>query len=528
MKKLLFLWIAFFYLNTFGQNLTLNDLEGKELHNRIRLNYILIDQPNITYDYRDGSTYTLDPNMGFWGLNYYLPLNNWLYTGAGFHGAGYGDQGGLFTLGVTMGVNFPISKRLDFDANLHFGGGGGFRSLVNGGGLLYPNAGLKYNAKGFSFGLQYGYVNFFTGIQKGDNISFFIEIPTTVRTSSYANAQKTFDVNDDNKDEFWEKPGVKSVQQITFDFFFPVGMTRNDGIANFNAATPITQTLSILGFEYQKYLNRNTFIYAHADAMYGGLEAGFMDIFFGAGKNFFESKYVNFFAKMGIGAAGGRIFPENGLTIYPNAGFDVKLTKKFGLSFHGGYHRAVGGTFEAYTAGFSIKHYGLSGGTIDPFTNEKVKTIKTQGIRIYAENQTILKIAKTTPPVPLNLQMIALKLGYNINKRFYFVGETSFAYEGESGGYAHGVFGLGITSNRIIKERISIFAEALGGVAGGAGVATGPGLMVKGIAGFNFHINDNLSLHTSAGRIRLPLGEVNSTNINIGLNYGLSLFNTKK
>jgi hypothetical protein len=527
MKRLFFLVFTFFCINNFAQNLTLNDLEGKELHNRIRLNYILIDQPNRIYTYPDGTTYTLSPSMGFWGLNYFFPLNDWLYTGAGFHGAAYGDQGGLFTLGVSLGVNFPISKKIDFDANLHFGGGGGFRSLVNGGGLLYPNIGLKYNTKNISFGLQYGYVNFFTGVQKGDNFSFFIEIPTTVRTSSYANAQKTFEVNNDYNNEFWDKPAVKNVQQITFDYFFPVGMTRNDGIANFNAATPITQTLSVLGFEYQKYINKNTFLYAHVDAMYGGLEAGFMDVFFGAGKNFLESKYINLFAKMGIGAAGGRIFPENGLTVYPNAGFDVKLSKNFGLSLHGGYHRAVGGTFEAYTAGFSIKHYGLSGGTTNPYTKEKLKTIKTQGIRLYTENQTYLKVAKTHSS-PLNLQMIALKLGYTINKRFYFVGETSFAYEGKSGGYAHGVFGLGITSNRFIKERFSIFAEALGGVAGGAGVDTGEGVMVKGIAGLNFHVNDNLSFHTSAGRIRLPLGSVNSTNINIGFSYGLSILNAKK
>lgn len=527
MKNFLLLLIIFVTSSNYAQDYTLDDLEGKELHNRIRLNYILIDQPNRTYTYGDGTTYTLDPSMGFWGLNYYFPLNDWLYTGAGFHGAAYGDQGGLFTLGVNLGVNFPIFKNLYFDANVHFGGGGGFRSLVNGGGLLYPNAGLKYNAKGVSFGVQYGYVNFFTGIQKGDNISFFIEIPTTVRTSSYANAQKTFQVNDNNEDEFWQKPAVKNVQQVTFDYFFPIGQSRNDGIANFNAATPLTQTLSILGFEYQKYINYNTFLYAHADAMYGGLESGFMDVFFGAGKNFWQSKYINFFAKMGIGAAGGRIFPENGLTIYPNAGFDFKFSKKFGISFHGGYHRAVGGTFEAYTAGFSLKHYGLTGGLTDPYSNEKVLAIKTQGVKVQVENQTYFNMAKTDSQ-KLDLQLIALKIIYDINKRLYFVGEASFAYEGKSGGFAHGIFGLGIKSNKLFNDKFSFFAEAMGGVSGGAGVDTGEGITVRATTGVNYHLNDNLSFHISGGQISTPLGNVNSTNINIGLAYGLSILNAKK
>jgi hypothetical protein len=52
--------------------------------------------------------------------------------------------------------------------------------------------------------------------------------------------------------------------------------------------------------------------------MYSGLMAGFMDLFFGVGKNFVETDRVNLFAKFGVGAAGGRIFPENGLTIYPS------------------------------------------------------------------------------------------------------------------------------------------------------------------------------------------------------------------
>jgi len=168
MKNILFICFLFLGLQTgFSQILTLEDLEPKELHNSIRLNYTLVHQPT------DKVGYALQPTMGFIGLTYNIPLNDWLYTGAGFHTAITGDQGGLFTLGVTLGVNFPIYRDLYFDANVHFAGGGGYRTLVNGGGMLYPNAGIQYKKNGYSFGIQYGYVNFFTGIQKSDNISFF-------------------------------------------------------------------------------------------------------------------------------------------------------------------------------------------------------------------------------------------------------------------------------------------------------------------------------------------------------------------
>jgi hypothetical protein len=520
MKKILLFIFILVSVNAFSQTHTLAELLGTEMQNRIRLNYTLVHQPV------DQVSYNLAPRLGFIGLNYNVPLNDWLYTGVGFHTAITGDQGGLFTLDVGLGVNFPIYKNLYFDANVYFGGGGGFRSLVNGGGIIYPNAGLGYKKNGYAFGIQYGYVNFFTGIQKSDNFSFFVEIPSTLRLSSYKNAQKTFTVNSNLKDAFWKKPAVKSVQQMTFDYFFPIGRSRADATTT-PPYRPLRETLSILGFEYQRYLTSNTFVYAHVDAMYAGLVSGFMDLFFGVGKNFIETKNINFFAKMGIGAAGGRIYPEGGLTMYPNAGFDVRITDKFGISAHGGYHRALGGTFEAYTAGFSFKYYGLSGGIEDPFTGVKTSQIKARGVGIGVQNQTYFDVAKDDNST-IDLQMLSLKIIYDINKRFYLIGETSFAYEGESGGYAHGIFGLGIRSNRFIRNKISTFVELMGGVAGGAGVDTGEGLLARTTAGINYHANESLSFNVAAGQTWTPLGNVNSTNLNVGFTYSFSILNAKK
>jgi hypothetical protein len=525
MKNLLFIILSIISLNSFSQNL--DDIKTFTLSNNIRLNHIFIQQPDLIYNYADGSQYELKPKMGLLGFNYNIALNDWLYTGAGFHGASVGDQGGLFTLGINLGVNLPIYKNIFFDANIHFGGGGGFRSLVNGGAILYPKAGLQYKLKNVAFGVQYGIVDFTNGIQGGDNFSFFIEIPTTIRAASYANANKKYEVIETD-DEFWEKPAVKNVQLIKFDFFYPRGETRNDGLGNFNNTTPITQTLQLIGFEYQSYVNRNTFLYAHVDTMYKGLRAGFMDVFFGIGKNFIETKYVNFYAKMGIGAAGGRIFPENGLTMYPSTGIDVKLSDHFGISLHGGYHRSIGGTFEALTSGVGFKYFGLSGGKTDPYSNKKAKYIKTQGISIAVQNQTYFKVAILDRANDPNLQQIALKINYDINNRFYVAAETSFAYDGGAGGYAHGIFGLGIKSNRFANNYLSIFAEAAAGVAGGGGVDSGEGVLIRPTAGFNFHANDDLSFNFSAGQMWSPYGNVNSSNINIGVSYSLSILNAKK
>ncbi|MFY7669603.1 hypothetical protein ACOSP6_00810 [Tenacibaculum sp. MEBiC06402] len=518
MKKITLLLILLVSFSAFSQEESdYSSFKFKELNNNIRVNYISVNQPT------DKVNYELQPVMGLIGVNYNIPLTDWLYTGAGFHAAVTGDQGGLFTLGVNLGVNKRIYKSLYFDANIHFGGGGGFRSLVNGGGLIYPNVGLEYKFNKFSIGVQYGYVDFFTGIQKDDNISFFVQIPTRLNVGSYADANKTFEISETDE----ETPAVKSVQQVTFDYFFPMGNSRTDASTN-PRYQPIDQMLSVLGFEYQRYLNEKTFIYAQLDAMYGGLTAGFMDLFLGVGKNVEINKRINLFGKFGIGAAGGRIFPEGGLTMYPNGGFDVRITNKVGLSVHGGYHKAIGGiaSFEAITAGFSLKYYGLSGGTNDPFTGEKLKEIKTQGIQIGVQNQSYFDVAKFGIPNS-DLQLIALKLNLDINKRFYLSGEASFAYEGKSGGYAHGMFGIGVTSNKFLNNKISTFLELSAGVAGGGRVDSGQGVLARPTVGINYHINNDITFNVSGGHIISPWGNVSSNSLNIGLSYGLSFLNGK-
>ncbi|MEQ6124195.1 hypothetical protein AAON49_08355 [Pseudotenacibaculum sp. MALMAid0570] len=516
-KSILLLLFVFISYQVFSQTEDSSTLNTTKLDNKIRLTYTLVGMPT------DKVNYQLEPKMGLVGLNYNVPLNKWLYTGAAMHAAVTGDQGGLFTLGVNLGVNTKLYKNLYFDANVHFGGGGGFRTLVNGGGILYPSIGLQYKKNNYSFGIQYSQVNFFTGIIKNDNFSFFLEIPSTLQKTDYKNSQKEFVLNNNSKDEFWKKTGVKSVQQVTFDYFFPIGLSRKDATESFE---PINNTLSIVGFEYQRYLNSNTFIYVHTDAMYQGLISGFMDLFIGAGKNFVETKHVNFFGKFGIGAAGGRIYPEDGLTMYPSIGADIKFTEKFGLSLHGGYHRSIGATFEAYTAGFSFKYYGLSGGTVDPFSLEEAAKIKAQGMQIGVQNQTYYDVAKFGIP-DSDLQLIAIKINYDVTRRFYFSGEASFAYEGRSGGYAHGLFGLGIKTNRFFNQKLSSFFEVGLGVAGGGRVDAGEGILVRPIVGLNYHLNDDFSLQVSGGQIIAPYGNVNSSNINVGLTYSFSMLNAK-
>ena len=123
---------------------------------------------------------------------------------------------------------------------------------------------------------------------------------------------------------------------------------------------------------------------------------------------------------------------------------------------------------------------------------------------------------------------MAIKVHYDLSQRFYVSGEASFAYEGKSGGYAHGIFGLGVRSNKFLNDRFSLYAEAAGGVAGGGRVDSGEGILIRPTAGINYHFSNDFTVHASAGQMWSPFGNVNSSNINFGLTYALSIVNGKK
>ena len=505
------LWVfisCFFY----GQE-NLSTLKGKELHNKVRLSFIPVEMPSEKFP-------SLKSTMGLGGLKYLLPINDWLYAGAGFHFATTGDQGGLFTLGAELGVNKQLYKNLYIDANVHFGGGGGYRYLVNDGGFINPNIGLQYKKNDYSFGIQYSHLNFYSGEIKSNSVSFFVEIPSVLRFTDYNKAHQNFVATNLSSDSFWKKPVVKNTQQVRFDFFFPRGKSKKDN------GTPLTETLYVLGFEYQKYINENTFIFAHTDAIYKGLRAGFMDLVVGAGYQPYQSKNFNFFGKLAIGAAGGRVAPEGGLMIYPSAGFDLKLSDNLAFSGHGGYYRAIAGDLEAYTLGAGIKYFGLNGGS----DSKEKKTFYTQGLRLEIQNQTYFNVAKTDDIFnvrEIDLQLIGLKANFDLNKWLYVTGEASFAYSGRSGGYAHGMVGLGVYSPRFLDTKMRAFAEIITGAGGGAGVDTDEGILIKPSIGLSYDINNRISILASGGKYYSPFGNVNSNMLSLGLSFNLSTLKVK-
>ncbi|WCC45416.1 hypothetical protein PJW08_04740 [Tenacibaculum finnmarkense] len=107
------------------------------------------------------------------------------------------------------------------------------------------------------------------------------------------------------------------------------------------------------------------------------------------------------------------------------------------------------------------------------------------------------------------------------------LGEASFAYDGRSGGYAHGLVGGGIYTPRFLNNKVRGFAELMVSLGGGAGVDTDQGIVTRPTLGFSYDIHQSISILASGGKYYSPFGNVNSTNINIGLSLNLSTLSVK-
>lgn len=512
-KKILTLLLFFAIATATAQNQS--KINEKTFNNRVRLNYMAIDMPvNDRFS---------EKQMGLGGLHYQIPINDFFYAGAGMYFALHGDQGGLFTLGAEVGINTPIYKNIYLDANLHFGGGGGYRTLINDGSYINPNIGLEFKKKDYAFGIQYSYFDFLSGDVRDDAVSVYIQIPNQVNTTSYKNANQIITAK--NLENKFNRKSSKSALVVRFDFFNPINKSKRD------IGTPLKNQLYVLGFEYQKYINNNLFLYVHTDAIYKGLRAGFMDLFVGGGFHPTKTKYIDFTTKLGIGSAGGRIFPEGGATIYPSIGLDLKPIKDLTISTHLGYLKALDGDFEANTYGFGLKYNIESGGTTSFNGKEKKSEFKTQGLRVSLQNQTYLNVPKTDDiegKLTADLQLIGLNINYDFNNYFYGIGEAGFAYKERSGGYAHGLIGLGGKSPNFFSNKARVHLEIVGGVAGGGGINTKEGIVFRPTIGLSYDLNDQFSVYSSAGKFLSLDRKVNSTNFNIGISFNFASLKARK
>lgn len=453
-------------------------------------------------------------NMGFTGIHYNLMLNDWSYVGTGFYGAVGGIRGGFFTLGINAGIKPKITNKLFVDAGFHFGGGGGASAPDGGGAFILPHINVGYDFKHFSATAGYSHINFFDGgAIKSNQLYAQIQVPLNFDYIGFTQREISFSSNDfDNLK--WNKPSQRMSLLVHANNLF----VKNTNLKG--------KTIRLAGFELNSYINNDWFYLVKADGAYHGIKAGYMDIFIGGGYHLSMNKNrTNILAKFGIGAGGGGgVDTQGGFLIYPDLSIEQKLFDNIYASINKGYLMSPNSHFVSSTLGFGLKYYVDKNGTISE--NKTYSKAKLKGFEVAMQQEVYFNANRNTG-IAKNMQQIGLQLNFFFNKYIYGVGQTSFANFGDAGAYGEGIVGLGTQSNSFLNDRLSVFAQVLGGAAGGGGISTGQGLIVKPSVGLSYQLSDKLNLRGGVGYIKARGGSLSSTFANFGVSYRFSFLSAK-
>ena len=442
--------------------------------------------------------------LGLLGLGYLIDRQLGeqasLYYGLGVYSAVSGQRGGFFTGGGELGLQYRAGRLL-FDGGLFVGGGGGGSAPQGGGLMLRPHLGLLYDFGRFRLGLEYSMVSFPNGNIDSDQFGLVAEFPFR---SVFA-----------DDDAFGDLSGMDL--HLASVYVAPTLQHYSPGSSAVQATG--VQGIELAGIEAGRFLNSNLSFFLESAAAFRGDADGYAELLGGAGYRYPLTDRVALQARVAAGAAGGGAIDTGGGFIYKaSLGAELALTNALSLGLDYGVIDAPDGTFEGSMARVSLR-YGL-----------RMAAVSTTPHRIDAGDLSPGKWALRLSHVTYlsdptlrkgeaggEVNLIALKIDRLLSDHFYLTGQAAAAYEGDAGGYATGLLGIGYS--HMLSDRLAVRAELLAGPAGGGGINTSGGGILQPMAGLTWKLSKNLDFALMAGKLGSLRGDLDTAVIDVGLAY---------
>lgn len=456
-----------------------------------------------------------DQNMGLLGVNYLVDVSPHFYAGVGGFGSVTGTQGGMFIMGLDAGYRTEIAPNWFVDVGLFGGGGGGKSSLVGGGLMWRPSFGIAYAFNWARLGLHYSYIDFPTGQIHSQQIGFDIDIPMDF----YYLEPQDHSLLPLNLSSY-RLPCAKFLDFERNDFAILLqAYYQHQGIHNTNGVVQ-DGTVSLVGFEFDHYFYDDVFWWLKASGAFHGIPHGYMDVLGGIGYHWDMGLYgVALVPQFGLGAGGGgQVDTGGGFLVNPLLGIEVPITKHFSGRVSSGYLWAPKGEFQAVPlTGEVIYHLNIASGS-DIDTKPMLNEIDILSWRVNIFNQSYFhpqRISYTTQ-APINL--LALQIDQIFTNIFFMSYQAAFAYEGaHAGGYATGMIGPGLQTRPYLNNRLQLFTELLVGAGGGGNLAMGGGALVEPVVGVRYNFDRVLGVQASLSQIKSISDELSTPALNIGV-----------
>ena len=463
-----------------------------------------------------------EPDLGFIGIGFDLfnitSKSSTMYLGINSYSALKGIRPGLITFGMSTGWR----KKL-FDENLYvdfgaFVGGGGGGGADDGGGLIIrPHIALEKRIRNLGFRVGFSRIDFPTGSITGNQINFGI-------TLNGANYFKVEDFNVSKiKNELLNTNKLRVAMVGTQYYNFEKGSA---------PARPVVENgkVSLIGVQIERIINQNLYgILKMNGAFHGGAD-GYMSILFGAGGTLPVIKNrLNLEGRLLFGpSGGGAIEAGGGATAQTEIGLSLKLKKGYSIKLMTGKTFAPWGPFNANHIEFGI---GKSLEVLSPSSTQKRKKHFNIDTKEYNVNHLAISTFNRTyfPPskprkggdiYQSSFNLLGFEVQKYIGKRFSLNGGTVWAYDGDYGAYAEGLFGA--TYYHPIHEKWNLTAKGMFGAAGGGGIDLGSGLLFQYAVGIERKINQKWNLYLNVGKVQPFKGNFTPYSLDIGIKFHLN------
>ena len=410
-------------------------------------------------------------HLGLLETSYFFNFNK-PYLGISIYSAITGKRGGFFTGGITAGFQYPIDKII-LDNGIFVGGGGGGAAPQGSGLMLKIYSGILYPYKNYNFGFNINHIKFKDGNINSTQLAFLIDYK--FNDIYFTSLPKQFS-------------GRYGIEKISFSPFITEYFPIDSKTTNNKTQKKFLVTGAEISKDYKNY-----FSFLSAGGAFKGDSDGYAEYLFGIGKKF---RYLTLKGAIG-GAGGGKVNTKGGFV------YKIETKTNFNLlNASLGFMNAPGGIKAFYAkASINKKFNFLTTG------NKLLKfKLKKFNFSLYSESY----LPSTTIRKNNNskrLDVLNIDLGEYINKNFIIFVNAASAYNGESGGYAVGMFGgKFLYKNLFIKTSI--------GAAGGGSVDVGGGMIVKAEAGITYK-----NYFLSIGRIKAIQGNLDTATVSIGLNF---------
>ncbi|SFT87722.1 hypothetical protein SAMN05216474_2845 [Lishizhenia tianjinensis] len=471
-----------------------------------------LQKGNVFLDYHPVSMPNGEVDMGFSGVHLNLELKEHWYGGLGIYGSVHGERGGFFTLGFDLAYQNYLTKKIYYDLGFHFGGGGGASAPDGGGAFILPHVNLGLDLELMKLSAGYSYVNFFDhGNIESHQWNVGLSLPISFLHSDF-NRRATF-LTDSNKDyATWNHSATELEYKLHLNNLYN------------QRGNLVGKTIHLVGLEVLRH-GKSISVFFKADGAYRGIKAGYMDILFGVGKKLdFLKNRMRLTPKLGIGGGGGGgLNTFGGLFFYGSTELSVRVSSALRLFGDVGILSTPGVDFLSTNYGFGLAYNVFQNGNYYPHSSRNFSQSSSfKGFEGALTQEYYYRAQRVTGKM-VDMQQIGFQLNFYVHPSIYVGGQTSFANFGDAGAYAEGIAGIGYRTPNFFKDKMHGHIQVLGGAAGGGGISTGQGLIVKPSLGLNYHLNSSLSVKANGGYINALGGNLNTWFVNLGIGYELSL-----